>query len=322
MPDPEPGRGRGPGAGVRLRRVPHRPACRRRRAARSEAAGHSRPRDRRTDRRRRSRRRSPARSACGSACRGSAHTCGVCAYCARDQENLCDRPLFTGYTRDGGYATHVVADARFVFRAAAGRRRCRDRAVAVRRTDRLALAADGGRRQEARPLRVRRRRSHHRAGRPLAGPRRLRVHPAGRCRRRRTSRATLGAVLGRRLRRSARPSRSTARSSSRRSARWCRRRCKPCAKAAAWSAPASTCRDIPSFPYRLLWEERQLVSVANLTRQDGKEFFDIADQAGIVTETVRYPLAQANEALERPSLRPPSGRGRAGPLSGAGKSAV
>ena len=55
--------------------------------------------------------------------------------------------------------------------------------------------------------------------------------------------------------------------------------------------------DIPSFPYRLLWEERQVVSVANLTRQDGKEFFDIAGQAGITTETVRYPLAQANEAL-------------------------
>jgi alcohol dehydrogenase, propanol-preferring len=42
-------------------------------------------------------------------------TCGTWAYCARGQENLCDRPLFTGYTRDGGYATHVVADARFVF---------------------------------------------------------------------------------------------------------------------------------------------------------------------------------------------------------------
>src|SRR5580765_8190299 len=55
--------------------------------------------------------------------------------------------------------------------------------------------------------------------------------------------------------------------------------------------------DIPSFPYRLLWEERQVVSVANLTRQDGKEFFDIAGQAGVATETVRYPLAQANDAL-------------------------
>ena len=43
------------------------------------------------------------------------HTCGVCAYCHSDRENLCDRPLFTGYTRDGGFATHVVADAAFAF---------------------------------------------------------------------------------------------------------------------------------------------------------------------------------------------------------------
>jgi len=55
--------------------------------------------------------------------------------------------------------------------------------------------------------------------------------------------------------------------------------------------------DIPAFPYRLLWEERQVLSVANLTRADGVEFFDIVSQAGIVTETVSYPLARANEAL-------------------------
>jgi propanol-preferring alcohol dehydrogenase len=42
-------------------------------------------------------------------------TCGVCAYCRSDRENLCDRALFTGYTRDGGYATHAVADARYCF---------------------------------------------------------------------------------------------------------------------------------------------------------------------------------------------------------------
>src|SRR5215472_9806625 len=42
-------------------------------------------------------------------------TCGVCPYCRTDRENLCDRPLFTGYTRDGGYATHAVADARYCF---------------------------------------------------------------------------------------------------------------------------------------------------------------------------------------------------------------
>jgi alcohol dehydrogenase, propanol-preferring len=55
--------------------------------------------------------------------------------------------------------------------------------------------------------------------------------------------------------------------------------------------------DIPSFPYRLLWEERQLVSVANLTRQDGIDFLRLAPEIGIVTETTRYPLSQANQAL-------------------------
>jgi propanol-preferring alcohol dehydrogenase len=55
--------------------------------------------------------------------------------------------------------------------------------------------------------------------------------------------------------------------------------------------------DIPSFPYALLWEERRLVSVANLTRQDAHEFFAIGPQAAIRTTVVRYPLAHANEAL-------------------------
>ena len=56
--------------------------------------------------------------------------------------------------------------------------------------------------------------------------------------------------------------------------------------------------DIPAFPYRLLWEERELLSVANLTRSDGDEFFAIARMAGIRTETVPYPtLGRANDAL-------------------------
>ena len=54
--------------------------------------------------------------------------------------------------------------------------------------------------------------------------------------------------------------------------------------------------DIPSFPYRVLWEERDLKSVANLTRKDGDEFFSIVPKAGIVTETVSYPLNRANDA--------------------------
>jgi propanol-preferring alcohol dehydrogenase len=55
--------------------------------------------------------------------------------------------------------------------------------------------------------------------------------------------------------------------------------------------------DIPSFPYSILWEERQLLSVANLTRQDGLDFLSQVPQMGIVTKTTRYPLQQANQAL-------------------------
>ena len=56
--------------------------------------------------------------------------------------------------------------------------------------------------------------------------------------------------------------------------------------------------DIPSFPYGILWEERQLVSVANLTRQDGREFLELAPRVPVNTEVTEYPLAQANEALD------------------------
>ena len=55
--------------------------------------------------------------------------------------------------------------------------------------------------------------------------------------------------------------------------------------------------DIPSFPYRLLWEERELVSVANLTRKDGRDFLRMAPRIGIRTQTTRYPLREANKAL-------------------------
>jgi alcohol dehydrogenase, propanol-preferring len=56
--------------------------------------------------------------------------------------------------------------------------------------------------------------------------------------------------------------------------------------------------DIPSFPYRLLWEERELLSVANLTRRDAIDFLRLAPQVGIVTHTTRYPLREANQALQ------------------------
>jgi propanol-preferring alcohol dehydrogenase len=55
--------------------------------------------------------------------------------------------------------------------------------------------------------------------------------------------------------------------------------------------------DIPSFPYQILWEERALLSVANLTRQDGIDFLRVAPEIGIVTKTTSYSLNQANQAL-------------------------
>jgi propanol-preferring alcohol dehydrogenase len=56
--------------------------------------------------------------------------------------------------------------------------------------------------------------------------------------------------------------------------------------------------DIPSFPYSILWEERQLRSVANLTRRDGHEFLELAPRIPVRTETQTYPLDQANRALD------------------------
>jgi propanol-preferring alcohol dehydrogenase len=233
-------------------------------------------------------------------------TCGVCAYCARDQENLCDRPLFTGYTRDGGYATHVVADARFVF----------------------PLPPEGDDVATA-PLLC--------AG--LIGWRSLRIAGEGR----KLGLYGFGAAAhiiaqvarwqGRAVFAFTRPGDVAGQNFARKlGAGWAGASdmpppepldCAiifapvgalvPAALKAVRKGGRVVCAgihmsDVPSFPYRLLWEERQVVSVANLTRQDGREFFDIAREAGIVTETVRYPLARANEAL---------GDLRAGRLEGA-----
>jgi alcohol dehydrogenase, propanol-preferring len=222
-------------------------------------------------------------------------TCGSCDYCARNQENLCDRPLFTGYTRDGGYATHVVADARFVF----------------------ALSPEGDDVATA-PLLC--------AG--LIGWRSLRMAGAGR----KLGLYGFGAAAhiiaqvarwqGRDLFAFTRPGDRAGQDFARTlGACWAGGSDEappepldcaiifapvgalvPAALKAVRKGGRVVCAgihmsDIPGFPYRLLWEERQVVSVANLTREDGKEFFRIADQAGIVTETARYPLTKANEAL-------------------------
>ena len=86
------------------------------------------------------------------------------------------------------------------------------------------------------------------------------------------------------------------------SARWCRPRCAP-SPGRRVVCGGIHMSDIPSFPYSLLWMERSVRSVANLTRRDGEEFLAIAARIPVVTETSVFPLSQANEALLRVAQR-------------------
>jgi alcohol dehydrogenase, propanol-preferring len=222
-------------------------------------------------------------------------TCGVCPYCRDGRENLCDRPLFTGYTRDGGFATHTVADARYCF-------------ALPQDEDDAGLA----------PLMC--------AG--LIGWRSYRMAGAGES----LGIYGFGAAAhilaqvavwqGRRVHAFTRPGDDDAQNFARRlGAAWAGGSEEappepldaaiifapvgalvPAALRAVKKGGRVVCggihmSDIPAFPYRILWEERQIVSVANLTREDAHEFLKVAPQAGVKTEVTRYPLAQANEAL-------------------------
>ena len=223
------------------------------------------------------------------------HTCGVCPYCVEQRENLCDRPLFTGYTRDGGFATAVIADARFAFPLGEV-------------SDDVALA----------PLLC--------AG--LIGWRSLVIAGAGK----KIGLYGFGAAAhiiaqvakwqGRSVFAFTRPGdTATQRFARSLGAAWAGGSDEPppepldaaiiFATVGGLVPPALRAvrkggrvvcagihmSDIPGFPYRLLWEERQLVSVANLTRQDGIDFLRHAPAMGIVTKTTSYPLRQANQAL-------------------------
>ena len=222
-------------------------------------------------------------------------TCGHCEYCMADRENLCDAPIFTGYDRDGGFATHVVAEAAFTIPMDAF-------------ADPVAAA----------PLLC--------AG--LIGWRSLLA--AGEAK-------TIGLygfgaaahVIAQVCRWQGRKVCAFTRAGDRDAQRFA------LALGAVWAggshdappepldaaiifAPAGelvpaalkavkkggrvVCggiymSDIPSFPYRILWEERQLVSVANLTRHDAATFLPLARQARIKTSTATYSLRAANEAV-------------------------
>jgi propanol-preferring alcohol dehydrogenase len=223
------------------------------------------------------------------------HACGACPYCAENRENLCDDPLFTGYTRDGGFATAAIADARFAFPLG-------------EEGDDLSLA----------PLLC--------AG--LIGWRSLVSAGKG---------ETLGIFgfgaaghivaqiarwQGREVYAFTRPGDAATQAFARSlGATWAGGSDEaspkpldaaiiyatvgdlvPAALTAVKKGGAVVCAgihmsDIPSFPYRILWEERRLVSVANLTRKDGVDFLAAAPGMGLKIKTTRYPLRSANQAL-------------------------
>jgi propanol-preferring alcohol dehydrogenase len=224
------------------------------------------------------------------------HTCGVCPFCLSGAENLCDAPLFTGYTRDGGFATATIADARFAFPLGeagddvavapllcAGLIGWRSLKAAGEGT-RLGLYGFGAAAHIIAQVAKWQGRSVFAFTRPgdregQAFARRLGADWAGgsdEMRPETLDAAILYAPIGGLV---------------------------PLALKAVRKGGTVVCAgihmsDIPSFPYQLLWEERRLVSVTNLTRADGAEFLDLAPRIGLTTTTVPYPLERANEALD------------------------
>ena len=108
------------------------------------------------------------------------HTCGVCPYCLEHRENLCDHPLFTGYTRNGGFATMVIADARFAFPLGETGSDVSLAPLLCAGLNRLAFVGDCRRRKKDWPLRLWCRSPYHRAGGKMAGAIRICLYATGR----------------------------------------------------------------------------------------------------------------------------------------------
>jgi propanol-preferring alcohol dehydrogenase len=226
------------------------------------------------------------------------YTDGTCRYCRRGQENLCDHPLFTGYTVNGGFAEYTVADQRYCFPLpvsytdlevapllCAGLIGYRTYRLAGENIQHLGIYGFGAAAHIIAQVAV------HQGVQVYAftSPGDSQAQAFAR---------RLGAVWA---------GDSTAFPPQPLDAALIFAPVGPLV-VAALSATAKggviVCggihmSDIPSFPYRLLWEERVIRSVANLTRQDGEEFLAIAPQVPIKTEVQPFQLEEANEALDR-----------------------
>jgi len=224
-------------------------------------------------------------------------TCGTCSHCLAGRENLCDRARFTGWQIDGGYAQHAVADARYVFKLperyaddeaapllCAGLIGYRAYAMAGPDAQRIGLYGFGAAAHLIAQVAVAQRRevfAFTRAGDDAAQAlaRSLGVAWAGSsddAPPAKLDAALLFAPVGALV---------------------------PTALRAVRKGGTVVCAgihmsDIPSFPYAWLWGERRIVSVANLTRQDGLDFLRIAAELPLQVHAHRYALARANEALD------------------------
>ncbi|PMS34942.1 propanol-preferring alcohol dehydrogenase [Trinickia symbiotica] len=223
------------------------------------------------------------------------HACGHCRYCARGRENLCDAPGFTGYTIDGGYAERTVADSRYCLRLP-------DRYTDVEAAPLLCAGLIG-----------------YRTLAMAGDAERVGIYGFG-------AAAHIVAQVARHQGRTVyaftRPGDATAQQLARRlGAHWAGgsdERGPAALDAALIFAPVGALvpraleavvkggvvvcggihmSTIPAFSYDLLWGERRLVSVANLTREDGHAFMKIAGQTPLEIETTPYPFTEANRAL-------------------------
>jgi len=224
-----------------------------------------------------------------------ARTCGTCAYCRSGRENLCEAAAFTGCTVNGGYAEYAVADARYCFALPDG-------FTDVELAPWLCAGLIG-----------------HRALRMAGDARRIGIYGFGAAAHIVTQ---VARHEGREVHAFTRPGDTTAQAFARGlGAAWAGgsdERPPAPLDAALLFAPVGALvpkaladlarggtvvcagihmSDIPAFPYAILWHERRVVSVANLTRADGEAFVALAARIPIRTQTTAYPLERANDAL-------------------------
>jgi propanol-preferring alcohol dehydrogenase len=224
-------------------------------------------------------------------------SCGECAYCRAGQENLCDQAKFTGYTLDGGYAEYTLADQRFCFPIAksygdaeaapllcAGLIGYRS-LVKAGAGKRLGIYGFGAAAHIVAQVAQYQRREIYAFTRP--GDKEAKKFAL-----------SLGAVWAGGSNEMP-PVKLDAAIIFAPAGELVPQALRAVGKGGIVVCGGIHMSDIPSFPYSILWEERSICSVANLTRRDGEEFLALAPRVPVRTEVQTFPLAQANEALSR-----------------------